>query len=70
MAAPLWLFALRVPHGRCSSGYLRCFALGTAFPFALVGRDPHDYYQRSVALGLASRRRSRVPSLRNVSSAT
>src|SRR5438067_577720 len=36
------------------------FALWTAFPSAVAGRDPGDYYGGSVAIGLASRRRSRV----------
>ena len=29
------------------------FALRTAFPFSLVGRDSDDYYGTSVAVGLA-----------------
>jgi len=32
----------------------------TAFPSSLAGRDSDDYYEASVAIGLASRRRSRV----------
>lgn len=36
------------------------FALWTAFPSSLVGRDSYDYYEASVAIGLAPRRRSRV----------
>ena len=42
------------------------FALWTALPSSPVGRDSHDYYGNSVALGLAPRRRSRVPSSGNV----
>jgi len=36
----------------------RNFALRPAFPASLAGRHPCDYYGHSVALGLASRRRS------------
>jgi hypothetical protein len=36
------------------------FALWTAFPSAVAGRDAGDYYGGSVAVGFASRRRSRV----------
>jgi hypothetical protein len=42
------------------SDHLAPFALWTAFPSALAGRDACDYYEASVAIGLASRRRSRV----------
>ena len=42
------------------SDHLVCFALWTAFPPSLAGRDSCDYYQTSVAIGLASRRRSHV----------
>lgn len=42
------------------SDHLVCFALWTAFPPSLAGRDSCDYYQTSVAIGLASRRRSLV----------
>ena len=38
------------------------FALWPAFPTAPVGRDAHDYYGTSVALGLAPGRPSRLPS--------
>src|SRR3954467_4884390 len=38
----------------------RNFALRTAFPSSLAGRDSGDYYGASVAIGLASRRRSHV----------
>jgi hypothetical protein len=44
----------------CVSGHLASFALRTAFPPSLAGRDSGDYYGGSVALGLAPRRRSRV----------
>src|SRR6266568_1337918 len=37
------------------------FALWTAFPSALAGRDPGDYYGHSVTIGLAPRRPSRIP---------
>ena len=36
------------------------FALWTAFPSPLVGRDSHDYYEHCVAIGLAPHRRSHV----------
>ncbi len=39
--------------------FLTPFALWLAFPTALGGRDATDYYGVSVAIGLASRRRSR-----------
>jgi hypothetical protein len=39
----------------------RSFALYTAFPCSLDGRDAVDYYEDSVTIGLAPRRRSRVP---------
>jgi len=42
------------------------FALWPAFPTALVGRHPHDYYGSSVALGLAPRRPARFPSVVDV----
>ena len=42
------------------SDHLVCFALWTAFPSSLTGRDSCDYYPTSVALGRASRRRSHV----------
>ena len=37
------------------SKHLICFALWTAFPSSLAGRDSGDYYQIAVALGFASR---------------
>ena len=46
-----------------SSDHLSPFAVWTALPSS-------DYYGDSVAVGLASRRRSRVPSVLNVSSVT
>jgi hypothetical protein len=46
--------------------HLFSFALQAAFPLSLAGRDSRDYYENSVTLGLAPRRRSRVPSPRNV----
>ena len=46
-----------------SSAHLSPFALWWALPTA-------DYYEDSVTLGLAPRRRSRVPVVLNVSSAT
>ena len=39
----------------------RSFALYTAFPCSLDGRHTVDYYEDSVTVGLAPRRRSRVP---------
>jgi hypothetical protein len=37
------------------SRHLCPFALRTALPSSLVGRDSHDYYEHSVTLGLAPR---------------
>jgi hypothetical protein len=45
-----------------SSDHLSPFALCTALACSLDGRDSIDYYEDSVAIGLAPRRRSRVPS--------
>lgn len=42
------------------SDHLVPFALLTAFPSSLAGRDSGDYYETSVAIGLASLRRSHV----------
>jgi len=42
------------------SGHLAPFALQAAFPPSLAGRDSGGYYGASVAVGLASRRRSHV----------
>jgi len=42
------------------SGHLAPFALRAAFPPSLAGRCSGDYYGASVALGLASGRRSHV----------
>jgi len=42
------------------SDHLVPFALWTALPPALAGRDSGDYYGTSVAIGLASGRRSHV----------
>ena len=42
------------------------FALWPAFPTALVGRHPHDYYGSSVTVGLAPHRPSRLPSVVDV----
>jgi hypothetical protein len=47
-----------LPVGR---GHLCPFALWSAFPTAVVGRDAHDYYGHSVTVGLAPRRPSRIP---------
>jgi hypothetical protein len=44
----------------CASDHLCPFALRTAFPSSLAGRDPCDYYGHCVAIGLASLRRSHV----------
>jgi hypothetical protein len=43
------------------SDHLAPFALWTAFPPALAGRDSGDYYEASVAMRLAPVRRSHVP---------
>ena len=43
------------------SRHLSPFALHTAFPCSLDGRHAVDYYEDSVTVGLAPRRRSRVP---------
>ena len=40
--------------------HLAPFALRTAFPPSLAGRDSGDYYEASVAIGLAPDRRSHV----------
>ena len=42
------------------SDHLAPLALRTAFPSSLVGRYSHDYYEASVAIGLAPLRRSHV----------
>ncbi|PZG22090.1 hypothetical protein C1J01_04790 [Nonomuraea aridisoli] len=42
------------------SDHLASFALQAAFPPSLTGRDSGDYYEASVAIGLAPDRRSRV----------
>jgi len=42
------------------SDHLCPFALWTAFPSSLAGRDSCDYYGHCVAVGLAPRRRSHV----------
>jgi len=42
------------------SDHLCPFALRTAFPPSLAGRDSCDYYGHCVAIGLTSRRRSHV----------
>ena len=44
-----------MPPVREHPHHLAPFALRTAFPSSLVGRDSHDYYEHSVALGLAPR---------------
>src|SRR4051794_35418957 len=58
--APVWRSALRTPPGRVMSDHLASFALRAAFQPSLAGRDSGDYYEASVAMGLASVRRSRV----------
>ena len=47
------------PDQECPD-HLAPFALQTAFPSSLAGRDSGDYYEASVALGLAPGRRSHV----------
>ena len=42
------------------SDHLFPFALWTAFPSSLAGRDACDYYGNCVAIGFAPRRRSHV----------
>jgi len=42
------------------SDHLAPFALCPALPDPLAGRDSCDYYEASVAIGIASRRRSRA----------
>ena len=64
----LWRSASRVPHSPWSSDHLCHFPLYTALPCPVVGRCSHEYYWHSVALGLAPRRPSHVPSLRNAKS--
>ncbi len=46
------------------------FALHWALPSSLVGRHSHDYYEPSVAMALASGRRSHIPSSLDVASLT
>src|SRR4030066_2474557 len=46
--------------------FLTPFALWLAFPTALGGRCPTDYYGVSVAIGLAPRRRSRSTVMNDV----
>jgi len=41
-------------------------ALYAAFPRAMVGRDSHDYYGDSVAIGLAPLRQSRSTVVKDV----
>ena len=43
------------------SDHLAPFALWTAFPSSLAGRDSRDYYEASVAIGLAPRRLRTMP---------
>ena len=59
---PSTVSALCISHTsrRWTSDHLCPFALWTAFPSSLAGRDSCDYYGHSVAIGLAPRRRSRV----------
>jgi hypothetical protein len=53
--------ALRIPHGSLSSVTCAPSPCGPALPVSrLAGRYSCDYYGHSVALGLASRRRSHV----------
>ena len=52
--------ALRVPPCYLNIHRLAPFALRTALPPSLAGRYSCDYYEASVAIGLASRRRSHV----------
>src|SRR5215469_5417917 len=59
-------FASRVPLASWVSSHLSHFALWTTLSSALVRRYAHDYYWDSVTLGLAPRRPSHVPSLRNM----
>ena len=49
-----YLLVLLVPD------HLFPFALWTAFPSSLAGRDACDYYGNCVAIGFAPRRRSHV----------
>jgi hypothetical protein len=57
--------ASRTPS-RSPAGHLVPFALCAAFPHPSVGRDADDYYGTSVAVGLAPRRPSRLPSVVDV----
>ena len=72
MMTPKTVSAFRIsrtsPHW--SSDHLSPFALCPVLPGALDGRDSADYDGDSVALGLAPRRRSHVPSMVDVSSTT
>ena len=62
----LWAVCISHPSLAPCRSHLCPFALWPAFPAALVGRDPYDYYGHSVALGLAPGRPSRVPSVADV----
>ncbi len=57
--------ASRTPCCRPTT-HLVPFALRVAFPRSPVGRHSDDYYGTSVAIGLAPRRPSRVPSIIDV----
>ena len=57
----LWVALLLAALRSSALRHLPPFALSAAFLRALAGRHSGDYYGGSVALGLASRRRSRVP---------
>src|SRR5262252_3114385 len=61
-------FASRVPLASWVSSHLSHFALWTTLSSSLVRRHSHDYYWNSVAIGLAPRRPSHIPSLPNVES--
>src|SRR5499425_3523779 len=53
-------FAFRIPHSLSISSHLAPLALCPALPDSLVGRYSHDYYEATVAIGLAPLRRSHV----------
>ena len=61
LPVPSRRLALRIPHGSLKSVTCAPSPCGPALPVArLAGRYSCDYYGHSVAIGLASRRRSHV----------
>lgn len=61
MNSPATAFRISRTSQLCSSENLVPFALYTALPCSLDGRNSVDYYETSVTIGLSARRPSRVP---------